>query len=127
METITTDKGDLTYTGELAVGTEVFVVGEDGESTPAADGDYKVEGKTIKVVDGKVSEIVEDAPAPAPAEESAEVAALKAQIKELQEKIEKMSKMSAGKPAHEEIKQSAEVGKTGIKGLDNLSRILSAK
>ncbi len=127
METITTDKGDLTYTGELAVGTEVFVVGEDGESTPAADGDYKVEGKTIKVVDGKVSEIVEDAPAPAPAEESAEVAALKAQIKELQAKIEKMSKLSAGKPAHEEIKQSAEVGKTGIKGLDNLSRILSAK
>ena len=127
METISTDKGDLTYTGELAVGTEVFVVGEDGESTPAADGDYKVEGKTIKVVDGKVSEIVEDAPAPAPAEESAEVAELKAQIKELQEKIEKMSKMSAAKPAHEEIKQSAEVGKTGIKGLDNLSRILSAK
>ena len=66
-------------------------MGEDGKSTPAADGDYKVEGKTIKVVDGKVSEIVEDAPAPAPAEES------------------------------------AEVGKTGIKGLDNLSRILSAK
>ena len=127
METITTDKGDLTYTGELAVGTEVFVVGEDGESTPAADGDYKVEGKTIKVVDGKVSEIVEDAPATDPAEESAEVAALKAQIKELQEKIEKMSKMSAAKPAHEEVKQSAEVGKTGIKGLDNLSRILSAK
>ena len=127
METITTDKGDLTYTGELAVGTEVFVVGEDGESTPAADGDYKVEGKTIKVVDGKVSEIVEDAPAMDPAEESAEVAALKAQIKELKEKIEKMSKMSAAKPAHEEVKQSAEVGKTGIKGLDNLSRILSAK
>ena len=215
MKTITTDKGDLTYTGELAVGTEVFVVGEDGESTPAADGDYKVEGKTIKVVDGKVSEIVEDAPAPAeekmerfkrlvqafsetyrdkqkkildaiislgfdsygwlaeaaddyavfntwtdgsevytrfdiswdadgnaiasnptkvvPAfvEETpapaAEAEALKAQIKTLQAKIEKMSKLSAGKPAHEEIKQSAEVGKTGIKGLDNLSRILSAK
>ena len=223
METITTDKGDLTYTGELAVGTEVFVAGEDGESTPAADGDYKVEGKTIKVVDGKVSEIVEDAPAdteermerfkrlvqafsesyrdkqkkildaiisfgfdrygwlaeagddyavyntwseadgevytrftiswdadgnaiasnptkvvpayveatPAPAAEPAsdpaEAEALKAQIKELQAKIEKMSKLSAGKPAHEEIKQSAEVGKTGIKGLDNLSRILSAK
>ena len=199
------------------------MVGEDGESTPAADGDYKVEGKTIKVVDGKVSEIVEDAPAPVveqkmarfkrlvqafsesykekekkiydailslgfdtygwlteaaddyaiystwsdegevytrfaiswdadgnaiasnptkvvpayveetpapaaePASDPAGAEALKAQIKELQAKIEKMSKLSAGKPAHEEIKQSAEVGKTGIKGLDNLSRILSAK
>ena len=46
---------------------------------------------------------------------------------EIVQKIEKMSKLSAGKPAHEEVKLSAEVGKTGIKGLDNLSRILSAK
>ena len=198
-------------------------MGEDGESTPAADGDYKVEGKTIKVVDGKVSEIVEDAPAPAeesmarlkrlvqafsdsyrdkekkilaainslgfgpygwlaeaaddyavyntwseadgevytrfaiswdadgnaiasnptkvvpayveetpapaaePASDPAEAEALKAQIKELQAKIEKMSKLSAGKPAHEEIKQSAEVGKIGIKGLDKMSRIIYEK
>ena len=221
METITTDKGDLTYTGDLAVGTDVFVVGEDGESAPAADGDYKVDGKTIKVVDGKVSEIVEDAPAtteeamsrfkrlvqafsdsyqdkqkrildaiislgfdsygwlveagddyaiyntwsesgeaytkftiswdadgnaiasnptkvvpafveetPAPAAEPvsdpAEAEALKAQIRELQEKIEKMSKLSAAKPAHEEVKQSGQASKTGIKGLDNLAKILSA-
>ena len=221
METITTDKGDLTYTGDLAVGTEVFVVGEDGESVPAADGDYKVDGKTIKVVDGKVSEIVEDAPAtteeamsrfkrlvqafsdsyqdkqksildaiislgfgaygwlveagddyaiyntwsesgevytkfaiswdadgnaiaskptkvvpafveetPAPAAEPvsdpAEAESLKAQIRELQEKIEKMSKLSAAKPAHEEVKQSGQASKTGIKGLDNLAKILSA-
>ena len=124
METITTDKGDLTYSGDLAVGTEVFVVVEDGESIPAADGDYKVDGKTIKVVDGKVSEIVEDAPSTA--EETAEVAELKAQIKELQEKIEKMSKLSAAKPAHEEVKQSGQASKTGIKGLDNLAKILSA-
>ena len=221
METITTDKGDLTYTGDLAVGTEVFVMGEDGESIPAADGDYKVDGKTIKVVDGKVSEIVEDTPAtteeamsrfkrlvqafsdsyqdkqkrildaiislgfdsygwlveagddyaiyntwsesgeaytkftiswdadgnaiasnptkvvpafveetPAPAAEPvsdpAEAEALKAQIRELQEKIEKMSKLSAAKPAHEEVKQSGQASKTGIKGLDNLAKILSA-
>ena len=66
-------------------------------------------------------------PGAEPAVGAAVAGALKAQIKELQEKIEKMSKLSAGKPAHEEIKQSAEVGKTGIKGLDNLSRILSAK
>ena len=221
METITTDKGDLTYTGDLAVGMEVFVVGEDGESVPAADGDYKVDGKTIKVVDGKVSEIVEDAPAtteeamsrfkrlvqafsdsyqdkqkrildaiislgfdsygwlveagddyaiyntwsesgeaytkftiswdadgnaiasnptkvvpafveetPAPVagpvSDPAEAESLKAQIRELQEKIEKMSKLSAAKPAHEEVKQSGQASKTGIKGLDNLAKILSA-
>ena len=221
METITTDKGDLTYTGDLAVGTEVFVVGEDGESIPAADGDYEVDAKTINVVDGKVSEIVEDTPAtteeamsrfkrlvqafsdsyqdkqkrildaiislgfdsygwlveagddyaiyntwsesgeaytkftiswdadgnaiasnptkvvpafveetPAPAAEPvsdpAEAEALKAQIRELQEKIEKMSKLSAAKPAHEEVKQSGQASKTGIKGLDNLAKILSA-
>ena len=131
METITTDKGELTYNGELAVGTEVFVVGENGESIPAEDGDYKVDGKTIKVVDGKVSEIVEDAPVAEPASEpvaeSAEIAELKAQIKELKAKIEEMSKMSAAKPAHQEVVQSVEMGKTGIKRLDNLAKFLSAK
>lgn len=131
METITTDKGELSYNGELAVGTEVFVVGENGESIPAEDGDYKVDSKTIKVVDGKVSEIVEDAPvsepASEPAAESAEIAELKAQIKELKAQIEKMSKMSAAKPAHQEVVQSIEMGKTGIKRLDNLAKFLSAK
>ena len=131
MQTITTDKGELTYNGELAVGTEVFVVGENGESIPAEDGDYKVDGKTIKVVDGKVSEIVEDAPVAEPASdpvaESAEIAELKAQIKELKAKIEEMSKMSAAKPAHQEVVQSVEMGKTGIKRLDNLAKFLSAK
>lgn len=123
METITTDKGELTYNGELSVGTEVFIVDENGESIPAEDGDYKVDGKTIKVVDGKVSEIVEDAPVA----ESAEIAELKAQIKELKAKIEEMSKMSAAKPAHQEVVQSVEMGKTGIKRLDNLAKFLSAK
>ena len=131
METITTDKGELTYNGELAVGTEVFVVDENGESIPAEDGDYKIDGKTIKVVDGKVSEIVEDAPVAEPVSEpvaeSAEIAELKAQIKELKAKIEEMSKMSAAKPAHQEVVQSVEMGKTGIKRLDNLAKFLSAK
>ena len=217
METITTDKGELSYNGELAVGTEVFVVGENGESIPAEDGDYKIDGKTIKVVDGKVSEIVEDAPVdermsrfkrfvqafsdsyqdkekkildaiislgfepygwlveasddyaiyntwsdndgdvftrfsiswdaegnaiasnptkvvpafveetPAPESKPAEIAELKAQIKELQSQVEKMSKISAAKPAHQEVVQSVEMGKTGIKRLDNLAKFLSAK
>lgn len=131
METITTDKGELTYNGELAVGTEVFVVGENGESIPAEDGDYKIDGKTIKVADGKVSEIIEDAPVSEPASEpiaeSAEIAELKAQIKELQAQVEKMSKISAAKPAHQEVVQSVEMGKTGIKRLDNLAKFLSAK
>ena len=103
------------------------MVDENGESIPAEDGDYKVDGKTIKVVDGKVSEIVEDAPASEPVAESAEIAELKAQIKELQAKIEKMSKLSAAKPAHQEVVQSVEMGKTGIKRLDNLAKFLSAK
>lgn len=216
METITTDKGELTYNGELAVGTEVFVVGESGESIPAEDGDYKIDGKTIKVADGKVSEIVEDAPVnermsrfkrfvqafsdsyqdkekkiidaisslgydsygwlveasdnyaiyntwsengenytrfdiswdaegnaiasnptkvvpafveetPATDSKPTEIAELKAQIKELQSQVEKMSKISAAKPAHQEVIQSVEMGKTGIKRLDNLAKFLSAK
>lgn len=59
---IATDKGNLYWDGEgeLAVGVEVYVDGEEDEKIVAEDGDYKIEGKTIVVVDGKVSEINED-------------------------------------------------------------------
>ena len=80
MATVTTDKGDLLYEGELAVGTEVFVVDAEGNQTAAPDGDYTLEnGNVVKVDDGKVSEIVEAEPAEdAPADENA---AIKAQRK----------------------------------------------
>ena len=67
---LVTDKGELLYEGdELEVGKEVFVTGEDGEIVAAEDGEYKVEGKTIVVAEGKVSEIREDEAQDEPAEE----------------------------------------------------------
>ena len=60
LASVVTDNGELLYDGELEVGTEVFVADADGTQTPAPDGDYVTEdGKTIKVADGKVTEIVE--------------------------------------------------------------------
>ena len=58
-----TDKGNLIWEGEedLAAGDEVFTEDEEGNRTPAADGEYRTEdGKIIVVVDGKVSEIRDD-------------------------------------------------------------------
>lgn len=61
LASVETDGGNLSYEGELEVGTEVFVTDDEGKQTPAPDGDYKTTGgKTIKVADGKVTEIVED-------------------------------------------------------------------
>ena len=61
LASVETDGGALSYEGELEVGTEVFVTDDEGNQTPAPDGDYKTtDGKTIKVADGKVTEIVED-------------------------------------------------------------------
>ena len=61
LASVETDGGDLSYEGELEVGTEVFVTDDEGNQTPAPDGDYKTtDGKTIKVADGKVTEIVEE-------------------------------------------------------------------
>ena len=71
---VETDKGILSYEGELAVGVEVTI---DGEM--AADGEYEAEDKVIVVADGKVAEIREkEAPAeatetPAEAQENEEV------------------------------------------------------
>ena len=55
---VETDKGLLTYEGELVVGNEVFIE-KDGELIPAEDGEYVAEDKTIVVKDGKIAEIVE--------------------------------------------------------------------
>lgn len=55
---VETDKGLLTYEGELVVGNEVFVE-KDGELIPAEDGEYVAVDKTIVVKDGKIAEIVE--------------------------------------------------------------------
>ena len=55
---IATDKGELTYEGELAEGVEVLVEVE-GELVPAEDGEYIAEDKKITVADGKVAAIEE--------------------------------------------------------------------
>lgn len=79
---LTTEEGVLYYDAdELAVGVDVYTETEDGERTPAPDGDYHVEGKTVKVAEGKVAEIVEPEAEPAaeaPAEEEVEAKKKKA-------------------------------------------------
>ena len=53
---VTTDKGELSYEGDLEVGTEVV----DANGVAVSDGDYKLEdGKIIVIKDGKVETIKE--------------------------------------------------------------------
>lgn len=67
-----TDKGTLTFDGELAVGTEVYIE-VDGEYQPAQDGDYLTETQKITVKDGKVEELEAiEMPEPEPIEEMVE-------------------------------------------------------
>lgn len=146
MNTIATDKGGLLYEGELAVGTEVFVNGEEG-LVPAADEDYVLEdGRTLEVAESKVVKIT-DAPAEEATEEpteeamaeetpetpveSEEVAALKAEIERLQEEIKELKKENKelkaapmATAAHDEFTTSVKVQKTGDKGLDRLAKMM---
>ena len=63
-----TDKGTLVFTGDLAVGIAVSLVGEGGETAPAPDGDYTLtDGRIVVVAGGVVTEIKEAAPAQEPA------------------------------------------------------------
>ena len=70
---ITTDKGILYYDeDEIAIDVAVFIENEDGERTPAEDGEYILDdGRTIVVADGKIAEIREAAAEEEPAEEPA--------------------------------------------------------
>lgn len=117
---VTTDKGELSYEGDLEVGTEVV----DANGVVVSDGDYTLEdGKIIVIKDGKVETIKEAAELEeekVPAEEptvskadfdalKADFDALKAVVDELKAKVDelkkpveepiesKFSKMSAGK------------------------------
>lgn len=125
---VETDKGMLTYEGDLAVGTEVFIE-VDGELVPAENGEYKAEDKIYVIEEGKVAEIKEvevEEPVEEPKEEpvamdDAKVAELEAKIAELEAQIvekdakiaeleaqvaekEEQLQMSVAKPAHKEVK-----------------------
>ena len=124
-----TDKGELFWEGEedLKAGDEVFVE-TDGERQPAPDGEYATEdGKVIVVVDGKVAEIKDPEAEVAPAEEPEEVAELRRQVAALKKELAELKAKPMAQPAHEEVKASSVPGKTGIKGLDRLAAIMSAK
>ena len=56
-----------------------------------------------------------------------EMAALKAENASLKKEVAKLKKTPAAKPAHQEVKEQQQMSKTGNKGLDRLSRIMSAK
>ena len=78
MGNVTTDKGILSWDGEedLKAGDSVYVEDQDGNRTPAADGDYTTgDGKVIVVVSGKVSEIKDSAAQVAPQQDPAPAAA----------------------------------------------------
>lgn len=134
---VATDGGELVWNGEedLKEGDEVFIEA-DGEMNPAPDGEYRTEdGKVIVVVDGKVAEIRDAEAEVAPEEPAAEPeadaelrkenAALRAQVATLSKKVEELSRIPLAEPAHEEVVTSAKFTKTGIKGLDRISELMS--
>ena len=135
LASVATDKGDLLFEGELAEGTEVFVADEEGNRTPAEDGDYILEdGRTLKVAEGKVAEIVEaetptEEETPAESEEvaalKAENEALKAEVAILKSQVETLKATPMAHAAHEEVRTSEAHQATGDKGLDRLARIAS--
>ena len=68
-----TDKGVLTYEGDLEIGKDVYLLNADGEIVDAADGEYLAEdGRVIVVEGGKVADIREKEEAPESVEEAEE-------------------------------------------------------
>lgn len=75
MEAKTKDGLTLTWEGDAAVGTDIFIILEDGSKAPLADGEYELEdGSKIVAQGGKVAEIIA-AEAPANSEDMADVPA----------------------------------------------------
>ena len=139
---VSTDKGELVYDGELAVGVEVFIEDENGELQPAPDGEYIAENSTIIVKDGKVAEIKENEPDDKPAEEAAEEPAEENQDEDQNdnenveaEQIDEPAAESAEAPAQEEAEQENLEDKVArleglvngfVEGLDKIVNAIAA-
>lgn len=79
-----TDKGTLVFTGDLAVGTAVSLVGEDGSAAPAPDGEYTLtDGRIVVVADGVVTEIKDAAPAEPAAQEGSQAVTIPSQFQRI--------------------------------------------
>ena len=68
MGNVTTDKGVLSWDGdeEIKVGDDVYIEDENGDQSPAGDGEYTTsDGKVIVVESGKVTDIREASNEPA--------------------------------------------------------------
>lgn len=90
---------------------------EAEEENPAPEGEEPAEEEDEK--DKKIAELEA-----ALAEANATIEALKAENEALKGEAENLRKMSAAKPAHEEVKTTASTKATGDKGLDNLRKYL---
>ena len=135
MGRVATDNGELVWEGEddLEAGRPVFVEREEG-LVPAPDGEYRTEdGKVIVVVEGVVSEIRDPEAEVAPEADARdeEMAALRkeneelrAQVATLSRRMDEMARTPIANSAHEEVKTSAQNGKTGNKGFDRLAELV---
>jgi hypothetical protein len=141
-----TDKGELYWEGEddLKEGDRVFVRDEEGNLSDAPDGEYRTEdAKVITVVDGVVASITDPEAEVAPEPEDNPSEELRATIAELNARIEALAAENAALKAENvklsriPLKEHAKkgvptasnytAGKTGVKGLDTLSRYLTKK
>ena len=129
-----TSNGILEWDGEedLEAGREVYVRDEEGNRIPAPDGEYlTADGKTIRVAEGRVAEIIDpeaEVEADPELEElRARVATLEAELEAARAEVEKLRKQPLAKTAHEEVKDYNAFRKTGNKSIDRLSQLLAAR
>ena len=128
---VPTDLGVLykSEDGEFVVGDLVYVTEESGEFIPAPTGDYKAEKVTYKVVDGKISEIVEetveepvkvnleDVPSPDGSEEAVPeaIVEIRKEVNELYDIVDKLVKKM------EEIDSKIADNQTTIEKMSSMS------
>ena len=146
---VNTDKGEIFYEGELAVGVEIA----DADGNAVEDGEYVTDDNIIVVADGKVAEIkekveeepaaeeevvveaedeevvVEETPAEPAYDAKAEIESLKAEIDALKAEIETIKNQLAepvADPVAEEFTKATEIKSTGNKKIDRMVEIARA-
>ena len=137
-EEVTTDRGILVSDNDIVVGSEVFILKENGELTPADSGRYVTETMIYEVEGGfitkievvetqpeqleeEIIEVVETQPDPEIEQLKAKITELEAVIKEKDEEIARL-KAELEQPTEEiiEPQNAAEYSTQRKSGLDAL-------
>lgn len=134
-EKVSTSGGVLTYEGALEVGTDVYLLTEDGDVADVPNGEYTLEdGRKLVVADGEITDIISPEPEPDKLEEpkdgepTDQVVGDEVDIKNLYDEVQRLkADRDALMQRVEELEKALNTSKAELAAIKKMSAAQPAK